>query len=54
MRSCVPNDEMKSILKFCHDFAVGGHHDPKRTTRKNMDNRFFWLTTFKDAYKVVQ
>ena len=42
--------EQGSILKFCHEYACGGHFGAKRTALKVLDCGFFWPTLFKDAY----
>ena len=42
--------EQGSILKFCHEYACGGHFGPKRTALKVLNSGFFWPTLFKDAY----
>jgi hypothetical protein len=51
IRRCVPNDEIYSILTYCHNYACGGHFGPKRTARKILDSGFYWETLFKDAYQ---
>ena len=50
IRRCVPKVEQGSILKFCHEYACGGHFGAKRTALKVLDSGFFWPTLFKDAY----
>ncbi|XP_073125943.1 uncharacterized protein [Henckelia pumila] len=47
---CVPENEYKSVLVFCHNYACGGHFGPKRTARKILDSGLYWETLFKDAY----
>ena len=39
-----------SILRFCHNYACGGHFGPKRTARKVLDSELYWATLFRDAY----
>ena len=51
IRRCVPENEHKSILNFCHNYACGGHFGPKRTARKILDSGFYWETIFNDAYQ---
>ncbi|KAJ9568340.1 hypothetical protein OSB04_004306 [Centaurea solstitialis] len=34
IRRCVSDDEVTSILEFCHSYACGGHFGPARTARK--------------------
>ncbi|XP_019230127.1 PREDICTED: uncharacterized protein K02A2.6-like [Nicotiana attenuata] len=49
IRRCVPETEMKNILSYCHDGAVGGHYGGRRTAAKALEIGFFWPTLFKDA-----
>ena len=51
IRRCVPDDEIHSILTYCHSYACDGHFGPKRTARKILDSGFYWETLFKDAYQ---
>ena len=50
IRRCVDNQEIPSILAFCHSFACGGHFGPKRTARKILECGLYWPTLFRDAY----
>ncbi|XP_057784322.1 uncharacterized protein LOC131001771 [Salvia miltiorrhiza] len=50
IRRCIPDEEIHSILNFCHAHACGGHFGPKRTARKILDCGFYWETIFKDSY----
>ncbi|CAM8981890.1 unnamed protein product [Rhodiola kirilowii] len=50
LRRCIPNDEIASVLSFCHEHACGGHFGPKRTSRKFLDSGFYWPHVFRDAY----
>ncbi|XP_057802812.1 uncharacterized protein LOC131018106 [Salvia miltiorrhiza] len=50
IRRCIPDEEIHSILNFCHAHACGGHFGPKRTVRKILDCGFYWETIFKDSY----
>ncbi|KAL0361712.1 UNVERIFIED_CONTAM: Retrovirus-related Pol polyprotein from transposon opus [Sesamum radiatum] len=52
VRRCVPEEEMQSILGFCHDREVGGHHGAK-TAAKVLQCGFYWPSLFKDAHKYV-
>jgi hypothetical protein len=49
IRRCVPNDEVISVLKFCHSEACGGHFSIKKTTAKILQCGFYWPTLFKDT-----
>ena len=50
LRRCVPEEEHRSILNFCHGEACGGHFGPKKTALKVLNCGFYWPTIFKDAY----
>ncbi|CAM8901291.1 unnamed protein product [Rhodiola kirilowii] len=50
LRRCIPDDEIASVLRFCHEHACGGHFGPRRTSRKILDCGFFWPHVFRDAY----
>jgi hypothetical protein len=49
IRRCVPNDEITSVLNFCHSKACGGHFSIKKTTAKILLCGFYWPTLFKDT-----
>jgi hypothetical protein len=49
IRRCVPNDEVISVLKFCHSEACGGHFSIKKTAGKILQCGFYWPTIFKDT-----
>ncbi|KAL0438928.1 UNVERIFIED_CONTAM: hypothetical protein Slati_2375800 [Sesamum latifolium] len=51
VRRCVPKEEMQSILGFCHDREVGGHHGGAKTAAKVLQCGFYWPSLFKDAHK---
>ena len=34
IRRCVPNNEIRSVLSFCHDQACGGHFSSQKTAFK--------------------
>ena len=53
MRRCVPENEIISILTFCHSYACGGYFGTKRTTRKVLECGFYWLSSFGDSYSFV-
>ncbi|XP_074300626.1 uncharacterized protein LOC141631917 [Silene latifolia] len=54
IRRCVPNTEIIAILKFCHEYACGGHFGAKKTARKVLESGFFWPTLFRDAHAMVK
>ena len=41
IRRCVSQQEIPSILTFCHSYACGGHFGPKRTARKILECGLF-------------
>ncbi|KAL0312801.1 UNVERIFIED_CONTAM: Retrovirus-related Pol polyprotein from transposon.6 [Sesamum radiatum] len=43
VRRCVPEEEMQSILGFCHDREVGGHHGGAKTAAKVLQCGFIGL-----------
>uniref|UniRef100_A0A2N9GLY0 RNA-directed DNA polymerase n=1 Tax=Fagus sylvatica TaxID=28930 RepID=A0A2N9GLY0_FAGSY len=49
IRRCVPNDEITSVLNFCHSEACGGHFSIKKTAAKILQCGFYWPTLFKDT-----
>ncbi|CAM8913896.1 unnamed protein product [Rhodiola kirilowii] len=49
LRRCIPDNEIASVISFCHEFACGGHFGPRRTARKILDSGFFWPSIFRDA-----
>ncbi|XP_027357518.1 uncharacterized protein LOC113866919, partial [Abrus precatorius] len=51
IRRCVPDEEISSILQFCHASAVGGHQGPQRTARKVLDAGLYWPSIFKDSWQ---
>ncbi|CAM8926445.1 unnamed protein product [Rhodiola kirilowii] len=51
LRRCIPDNEIASVICFCHEFACGGHFGPRRTARKILDSGFFWPSLFRDAYE---
>jgi len=51
IRRCIPDEEVKSVLSFCHELACGGHFDPRKTVEKVLQSGFYWPTLFKDAYE---
>ncbi|CAM8978287.1 unnamed protein product [Rhodiola kirilowii] len=51
LRRCIPDNEIDSVISFCHEFACGGHFGPRKTARKILDSGFFWPSIFRDAYE---
>ncbi|CAM8902253.1 unnamed protein product [Rhodiola kirilowii] len=50
LRRCIPDDEIASVISFCHELECGGHFGPRRIARKILDSGFFWPHVFRDAY----
>ncbi|CAM8892804.1 unnamed protein product [Rhodiola kirilowii] len=46
LRRCIPDNEIASVISFCHEHACGGHFGPRRKARKLLDNGFFWPHVF--------
>ena len=46
----IPDNEVSSVIKFCHSKACGGHFSSKKTTAKILQCGFYWLTIFKDMH----
>ena len=47
IRRCVPEDEMHSILNYCHTLPCGGHFVGQRTAAKVLQSGFYWPTLLK-------
>jgi hypothetical protein len=50
-RRCIPDDEIRSVIKFCHSEACGGHFSSKKTAAKILQCGFYWPTIFKDSHE---
>jgi len=48
-RKCIPDNEIRSVLSFCHDQACAGHFSEKKTAAKVLPCGLYWPTLFKDA-----
>ena len=53
-RRCVRKDEIRDILKACHDEPCGGHFSDKRTTYKILSLGYYWLSIFKYSKEYVR
>ncbi|XP_027337189.1 uncharacterized protein LOC113850864 [Abrus precatorius] len=51
IRRCIPDEEIPSILQFCHASAMEGHQGAQRTTRKVLDAGLYWPSIFKDSWQ---
>lgn len=43
MRGCLTENEMQSIISFCHDYTCKGHFGFKKTVVKALKYRFYWI-----------
>ncbi|KAH9723595.1 hypothetical protein KPL70_007173 [Citrus sinensis] len=50
IRRCIPDNEIQSVISFCHEQACGGHFSTKKTATKILQCSFYWPTLFHDAY----
>jgi len=41
IRRCIPEEERRSVLSFCHDLACGGHFGPHKTAEKVLQSGFY-------------
>jgi len=49
-RRCIPDNEVSSVIKFCHSEACGGHISSRKTTAKILQSGFYWPTMLKDSH----
>jgi hypothetical protein len=49
-RRCIPDNEVSSVIKFCHSEVCGGHFSLGKTAAKILQSGFFWPTMFKDSH----
>ena len=49
LRRCIPEDEVLSVLTFCHSHVCGGHFSVKKTAAKILQCGFYWPTLFKET-----
>jgi hypothetical protein len=47
---CIPDNEVSSVIKFCHSEACKGHFSSKKTTVKILQCGFYWPTIIKDTH----
>ena len=50
IRRCVPGDEVKSILEFCHLQVYGGHFSLRKMAAKILPSVFYQPTLFHDIH----
>ncbi|XP_073049540.1 uncharacterized protein [Primulina eburnea] len=53
-RRCIPDNEVSSVIKFCHSEACGGHFSSKKTAAKILQCEFYWPTLFKDTHEICK
>ena len=46
-------EEMGSILHYCHSCEVGGHFGASKTIAKVLQLGFYWATLSKDSFNFV-
>ena len=51
IRRCIPDNEIRSVLSFCHNQACGGHFGPQKTAEKVLQCGFYWSSLFKDSFE---
>jgi hypothetical protein len=49
-RRCIPDNEVSSVIKFCHSETCRGHFSSKKTAAKILQSGFYWPTMFKDSH----
>ena len=47
---CIPDNEVSSVIKFCHFEACADHFSSKKTIAKILQSEFYWPTMFKDLH----
>jgi hypothetical protein len=47
---CILDNEVSSVMRFCHSEACGGYFSSRKTTAKILQSGFYWPTMFKDSY----
>jgi len=50
IRRCLPEDEHRSVLVFCHKLACGGHFGPRNTAEKVLQSGVILAYSFKDSF----
>ncbi|XP_076932016.1 uncharacterized protein LOC143597390 [Bidens hawaiensis] len=54
MRHCIPEEEIRSVLRHAHSSACGGHFSGQKTGHRVLACGFYWPTIFKDAAAFVK
>jgi len=52
-RRCLPEEEINSVIVFCHNSPCGGHSSTSKTATKVLQVGFFWPLLFKDVHDYV-
>jgi len=47
---CILDNEVSSVMKFCHSEACEGHFSLRKTIEKILQSGFYWPTMFKDSH----
>ena len=50
IRRCIPAQESRQVITFCHSEACGGHFSSRKTAAKILQCGFYWPTLFKDVH----
>ena len=53
-RRCIPDNEIRDVLSFCHDQACGGHFSGKKTAAKVLQCGLYWPTLLKMPIYIVR
>ena len=54
LRRCIPESEVATVLRHCHQSPYGGHFGGQRTAAKVLQSGFYWPTLFKDSHNFSQ
>jgi hypothetical protein len=49
-QKCILDNEVSSVIKFCHFEAYGDHFSSKKMITKILQCGFYWPTMFKDSH----
>jgi len=50
IRRCIPEEEHRSVLSFCHELACDRHFGFHKIAEKALQSRFYWPTLFKNSF----
>jgi hypothetical protein len=52
-RRCIPENEVRDVIKHCHSSSYGGHAGTQKTSFKILQAGFWWPTLFRDVNSFV-